>query len=82
MVLIDLLAHVAEFAGIALGAAIVGIPPAVAIVATLAVHSLVVFTRGYRGFERLAVALSLSLFAFVVLAITRGPDPRELVSGL
>jgi len=82
MVAIDLVAYVGEFAGIALGATIVGIPVPLAIAATLLVHSLVVLTRSYRSFERIALALSLTLFAFVVLAIGQQPDLRAVVSGL
>jgi Mn2+/Fe2+ NRAMP family transporter len=82
MVLIDLVAYVAEFAGIALGATIVGVAVPVAIAATLVVHSMIVLTGSYRSFERITIALSLSLFAFVILAIGRHPDTRMMVEGL
>ena len=82
MVAIDLVAYVAEFAGIALGAAILGIPVAPAIVATLVVHSLVVLTRSYSTFERIALAFSVLLFAFIILAIGQQPDLRAVAAGL
>ena len=82
MVAIDLVAYVAEFAGIALGAAILGIPVAPAIVATLVVHSLVVLTRSYSMFERIALAFSVLLFAFIILAIGQQPDLRAVAAGL
>jgi Mn2+/Fe2+ NRAMP family transporter len=82
MVLIDLVAYVGEFAGIALGATILGVPVRVAIAVTLLVHSLVVLTRSYRSFELIALALSLTLFAFVVLAIGQQPDPQAVITGL
>jgi len=82
LAVIDLVAYVAEFAGIALGAGLLGIPPDSAILATLLVHSLVVLTGRYRGFERLAIVLSLSLFVFVGLAIAQGPDPRAIAADL
>ncbi len=82
MVVIDLVAYVGEFAGIALGATIVGIPVGLAISATLVVHSLVVLTGSYRGFERIALALSLTLFAFVILALAQEPDVRAIAGGL
>ena len=82
MVAIDLVAYVAEFAGIALGAAILGIPVALAIVATLVAHSLVVLTRSYDMFERIALAFSLLLFAFIVLAIGQQPDLGAAAAGL
>lgn len=82
MVVIDFLAYVAEFAGIALGATILGVSVPVAIAATLVVHSLVVLTRSYRTFERIALALSLTLFAFIALAIGQQPDLHAVVAGL
>lgn len=82
MAVIDLVAYVAEFAGIALGASILGIPAGEAIVGTLLVHSLVVLTGRYQGFERIALALSVTLFAFVGLAIGQQPDLRAVAAGL
>jgi Mn2+/Fe2+ NRAMP family transporter len=82
MVLIDLLAYVAEFAGIVLGASIIGIPAVAAVGGALVFHSLMVLTRSYRRFEAVAIALSLALFAFVGLAFIAGPDPRSVLAGL
>jgi Mn2+/Fe2+ NRAMP family transporter len=82
MVVIDLLAYVAQFAGIVLGASLIGIAAVPAVLGALVIHSLVVLTRGYRQFEVIAIALSLALFAFVVLAVTTGPDPRSVLGGL
>jgi len=82
MAVINFVAYVAEFAGIALGAAIVGIPAPVAIVGALAIHATMVLTTSYKWFERLAVALSLALFSFVVLAVAGRPDLGQLASDL
>jgi Mn2+/Fe2+ NRAMP family transporter len=82
MAVINFVAYVAEFAGIALGAGIVGIPAPVAIVGALAVHASMVLTGGYSLFERLALVLSLALFSFVVLAVAGRPDLGHLVSDL
>src|SRR5664280_1233883 len=82
MAVINFVAYVAEFAGIALGAAIVGIPAPLAIVGALAVHASMVLTRSYTWFERLALGLSLALFSFVVLAFAGHPDPARIASGL
>ena len=82
MAVINFVAYVAEFAGIALGAAIVGVPAPVAIVGALVVHASMVLTTSYKWFERLALALSLALFSFVVLAIAGRPDIGHLVSDL
>ena len=82
MAFINFVAYVAEFAGIALGAAIIGIPAPVAIVGALAIHASMVLSRSYTWFERFALALSLALFSFVVLAVAGRPDLGHLVSDL
>jgi Mn2+/Fe2+ NRAMP family transporter len=82
MAVINFVAYVAEFAGIALGAAIVGIPGPIAIAAALAIHASMVLTGSYTWFERFALALSLALFSFVVLAVVGRPDLGHLVSDL
>ncbi|MGD0863149.1 MAG: divalent metal cation transporter [Candidatus Limnocylindrales bacterium] len=82
MAVINFVAYVSEFAGIALGAAIMGIPGSVAIVGALALHAGMVLTGGYSVFERLALVLSLALFSFVVLAIVGHPNLSHLVSDL
>jgi len=82
MVVVDLLAYTAQFAGIVLGASLVGIGAVPAVIGALVIHSMIVLTRGYRQFEAVAIALSLALFAFVVIAITTGPDLGAVVGGL
>jgi len=82
MAVINFVAYVAEFAGIALGAAIVGIPAPVAIVGALAIHASMVLSGSYSRFERLALVLSLALFSFVVLAVAGRPDLGHVVSDL
>jgi len=82
MAVINFVAYVAEFAGIALGAGIVGIPGPVAILAALVVHASMVMTGSYTWFERFAVALSLALFSFVFLAIVGRPDLGHLLADL
>jgi Mn2+/Fe2+ NRAMP family transporter len=82
MAVINFVAYVAEFAGIALGGAILGIPAPVAIVGALVLHAAMVLTGGYTVFERLALVLSLAIFSFVVLAVAGRPDLGHLVSDL
>jgi Mn2+/Fe2+ NRAMP family transporter len=82
MAVINFVAYVAEFAGIALGAAIVGIPAPVAIVGALTIHAAMVLSGSYSRFERFALVLSLALFSFVVLAVAGRPDLGHLVSDL
>ena len=82
MVAIDLLAYVAEFAGIVLGAAIVGIPAWLAVALAVVFHSAMVLSGSYERFERVTIGLSLALLAFVVLAVTARPDPGALAGSL
>jgi Mn2+/Fe2+ NRAMP family transporter len=82
MAVINFVAYVAEFAGIALGAAIVGIPAPLAIVGALVVHASMVLSGSYSRFEQLALVLSLALFSFVVLAVAGRPDLGHLLSDL
>ena len=82
MVVVDMLAYVAEFAGIALGAGIVGIPAGPAIVAALAFHTFVVLTGSYRQFEVATVVLSLALFAFVGIALLAHVEPGAALHGM
>lgn len=82
MVAVDLVAYVAEFAGIVLGASIVGVPAGMAVLGALLFHTAIVLTGSYARFERLALALSLGLFAFVALAVAARPDPAALLDGL
>src|SRR5450759_981619 len=81
MVAIDMLAYVAEFAGIVLGATLLGIAAPIAVVGALALHSVMVLTASYRRFELMAVGLSLGLFAFVGLAFAARPDPAAVLAG-
>ena len=82
MAVINFVAYVAEFAGIALGAAILGIPAHLAIAAALVIHAAMVLTGGYSLFERLALVLSLALFSFIVLAVANHPNLGHLISDL
>jgi Mn2+/Fe2+ NRAMP family transporter len=82
MAIINFVAYVSEFAGIALGAAIIGIPGPVAIAGALAVHASMVLTGSYTWFERFALVLTLALFSFVVLAVVGRPDLGHLMADL
>ncbi len=75
MVAIDLVAYVAEFAGIVLGASIVGIPAGVAVAGALVLHTGIVLTGSYARFERLVLVLSRCACCFL-----RGPRVRKTVT--
>ena len=81
MVVVDLLAYVAEFAGIVLGASLLGISAPVAVIGTLVIHTVMVLTASYERFERITLVLSLGLFAFIPLAIVAHPDAGAVVGG-
>lgn len=66
-VVIDFTAYVAEFAGIAVAASIMGIPVLITVIAVIAVHTVVVTTGVYKKIEVFLVALSFLLFLFVIL---------------
>jgi Mn2+/Fe2+ NRAMP family transporter len=82
MAVVNFVAYVAEFAGIAVGAQILGIPVPAAIAGALSIHAAMVLTGGYSWFERAALVLSLALFSFVILAVAGRPDLGHLVSDL
>ncbi|HEX7492260.1 MAG TPA: NRAMP family divalent metal transporter [Candidatus Limnocylindrales bacterium] len=82
MAVINFVAYVSEFAGIALGAAIIGIPGPIAIAGALVVHASMILTGSYSRFERFALVLTLALFSFVVLAVAGRPDLGHLVADL
>jgi Mn2+/Fe2+ NRAMP family transporter len=82
LAIINFVAYVAEFAGIALGAGILGISAPFAIAGALAIHAAMVLTGGYTAFERFALVLTLALFSFIVLAIVGNPDLGHLASDL
>ena len=77
-----IMAYVGEFAGIALGAAILGISAPIAILGALILHSGVVLTGSYARFERITLVLTLALFSFVVLAVVERPALSAIVGGL
>ena len=73
MAVINFVAYVAEFAGIALGAGIVGIPAPSRSSARLRSTPSMVLTGSYTGPRAVALVLSLALFSFVVLAVAGRP---------
>ena len=79
---VNLVAYLAEFAGIVLGASLVGIPAPMAVAGALLLHTLMVLTGSYRSFERAALLLSGALVAFVAVAITSDPHPGAVWAGL
>jgi Mn2+/Fe2+ NRAMP family transporter len=82
MVAIDLIAYVGEFAGIAFGGLMFGVSPAVSVSLAVLAHTLIVIRGGYRTYERLAVAVSVILFVFVIGAAMSHPDPGRVLAGL
>ena len=82
MAVINFVAYVAEFAGIALGAAIMGIPAPIAIVGALAIHASMVLTTSYKWFERIALGCRWRCSASWSWRRPVGPTCGHLVSDL
>lgn len=61
MAVVDLVSYVAEYAGIAIGLEIIGIPPWVSMPAAYAAHVLIVAKRSYVNVERVLFAISTVL---------------------
>ncbi len=79
---VDGLSYVGEFAGIATGAQLLGIPLLYALVLAFTFHTLIVFTKSYKKVEKLLMFVSAFLLLFVVMAFMSRPDPSALLSGL
>jgi Mn2+/Fe2+ NRAMP family transporter len=82
MVTIDLLAYIGEFAGLAFGGLMLGIPPVISVALALLAHTVIVLSGRYRVYERLAIAVSLVLFVFVLAAVLARPNLTQLLAGL
>ncbi|WP_449462698.1 divalent metal cation transporter [Tardisphaera miroshnichenkoae] len=79
---VDGLSYVGEFAGIATGAELLGIPLLYALLLAFTFHTLIVFTKSYKKVEKLLILVSAFLLLFVAMAFISRPDPSALLSGL
>lgn len=72
MAITDFLSYVAEYAAMAVGLQIVGIPPIVSLPIIYAIHILVVFKQEYEKAEKYLLGVSLVLLLAYIFFMTRG----------
>ena len=72
MAITDFLSYVAEYAAMAVGLEIVGIPPIVSLPIVYAIHILVVFKQEYETAEKYLLGVSLVLLLAYIFFMTRG----------
>lgn len=80
MAVTDFLSYVAEYAAMAVGLGIVGIPPLVSLPIIYAIHILVVFKQEYEKAEKYLLGVSLVLLLAYIFFMTRGiPSAHSLI---
>jgi len=73
MALTDVLTYIAEYVGIAIGLAIVGIPPIISVTVAYVLHVLLVYRRKYLVVEKVMLGISaILLLSYVASLIMRG----------
>jgi manganese transport protein len=75
MAVTDFLSYVAEYAGIAVGATIVGVPPVVVLPAAYLLHIILVYRRQYASAERMLLAVSTVMVVAYLAFMNRGISP-------
>lgn len=81
MAIIDFAAYVGEFAGIGAAGLIFGIPIYITIIATLVLHTGLIFTGSYKRVEKILIAFSGLLFLFIIIDLFVHP-PHATISDL
>lgn len=80
MALTDFMTYVVEFAGIALGARLLGLPPAPVLAASFALYLILVGTGRYRVAEAVLLPVSMVLVVAIVASLASFPiDARALL---
>lgn len=80
MALTDFLSYVTEYAGIAIGFALLGLNPAIGIIIAFALHNVLVMTRSFSRVEKPLLIISMVLVAsFILAAVMSRPDLHSLV---
>jgi manganese transport protein len=72
MAITNFLSYVAEYAAMAVGLKIIGIPPIVSLPVIYAIHILVVFKQEYEKAEKYLLGVSVVLLLAYILFMTRG----------
>jgi NRAMP (natural resistance-associated macrophage protein)-like metal ion transporter len=82
LVLANIGTTTAEFAGIAAGAEIFGIPRWISVPTGATMVSVLVLRGGFRGVERVLLALSAIFIAYIAAGVLAGPDWGAAFQGL
>jgi Mn2+/Fe2+ NRAMP family transporter len=83
MAVTDILSYIAEYAGIAIGFALLGISPIISIPVVYVIHNAIVFSRKYDGIERILIPVSLVLVISIIsTALIFRPSPGNILIGL
>ena len=69
MAVTDILSYIAEYAGIAIGFALIGISPIISIPVVYVIHNAIVFSRKYDGIEKILIPISLVLVISIISAV-------------
>src|SRR6516164_3044408 len=72
MAITDFLSYVAEYAAMAVGLALVGIPPIISLPIIYVIHILVVFKQEYEKAEKYLLAVSLVMLSAYIFFMMRG----------
>lgn len=79
--LVDSIAYVGEFAGMAAGAEMIGLSLYEALALAFLFHTVIVLTGSYKSVERSLVVVTALLLLLIVLAFMARPDPALVLSG-
>ena len=69
MAMTDILSYIAEYAGIAIGFALLGISPIISIPVVYVIHNAIVFSRKYDGIEKILIPISLVLVISIISTV-------------
>ncbi len=69
MAVTDVLSYIAEYAGIAIGFALLGISPIISIPVVYIIHNAIVFSRRYDGIEKILIPVSLVLVISIISTV-------------
>ena len=72
MAVADFLSYVVNYAGIAIGASILGVPPIISIPVAYVIHILIVFKKRYESAEKILLAASIIMVVAYLAFMSRG----------
>lgn len=75
----DFISYVAEYAGIAIGFSIIGIPPIISLPIIFIVHNAIVFSKKYSGMEKMLLPITLVLIAAIISSVFLFRPPAEMI---